>query len=437
MKMNNKDKQYIYIVQSSSEKTKCKIGKTKDLEQRLKTYNTNKTGNSADAAVTFQYLFTCEVADMTQVENDIKKEFKEDREINSREIYFYNSAKFEKYVSFIKSHKLFIKEIFVRTEPKPTIKEIIVRKTTPSLDKRELSPKDIMQLAKRTKNDEFYTRYEDIEKEIGMYDKSIWKDKVVFCNCDDAVDDDERKTSAFVQYFKNNFTELGIKKLICTHYSSPVDLFQQGSKAYVAYIYIFTDGGLKIEKIPIKDYDGSFDHPISLKILNEEADIVCTNPPFSRARDYWRVVIESGKKFLIISNFTNALNTAYILYFINKQVWPGYNRVDWFLTPKRIETNAAGHWYTNLPVKDRPKYKNLKIMPLKKIPEKYKKFDDSKMLVVDNNYIPSNYKKPFAVSVYPILSGILEKGYKYVQDKEYVPYINGKRQFGRVLIQKI
>ena len=49
-----------------------------------------------------------------------------------------------------------------------------------------------------------------------------------------------------------------------------------------------------------------FEDPISLKILNEEADIVCTNPPFSRARDYWQTIINSGKRFLIISNITNS-----------------------------------------------------------------------------------------------------------------------------------
>ena len=50
-----------------------------------------------------------------------------------------------------------------------------------------------MQIDQKTKNDEFYARYEDIEKEISMYDKSIWQDKCVFCKCDDAVDNDERK----------------------------------------------------------------------------------------------------------------------------------------------------------------------------------------------------------------------------------------------------
>ena len=75
-------------------------------------------------------------------------------------------------------------------------------------------------------------------------------------------------------------------------------------------------------------------------------------------------------------------------------------------------------------------------MPLKDIPAKYKKFDDSKVLLVDNCYIPSDYKKPFAVSARSILNGLLEKGYKIVQDTQYFPYINGKKCFGRVLVQK-
>jgi hypothetical protein len=305
-----------------------------------------------------------------------------------------------------------------------------------SLEERGLTYKDIMQRARKTKNDEFYTRYEDVEREVSMYDHEIWKDKVVLCNCDDAVDKDDRRTSAFALYFMKNFNELGLKKLICIHYSGGVDLFQQGAKGYI-FIYIFTKEGFSGVKEYPKGYDGSFDHPLSLKILNEEADIVCTNPPFSRAADYWKILIESGKKFLIISNVTNVKNQPYISYFIENKVWPGYNEVYWFQNPKRELTRAAGFWYTNLPIKERPRYKNLKIISLSDIPEKYKKYDDTKILLADEGYIPKGYKKPFAVSVNPILNGLLEKGYKYVQDKEYVPYINGERKFGRVLVQKI
>ncbi|GHT22702.1 hypothetical protein FACS189419_05630 [Planctomycetales bacterium] len=423
-----KAKQYIYIVQASLEPAKCKIGKTNDLERRLKEYN-SMTGKSKDNI--YQYLFTCEVKNMAQVENAIKEEFSVLREEKSKEIYFYNAALFEGYVKFIKAHKSFIKETFIKTDDKKQIVKI-VKKTAPSLEERGLSQKAVLQKAQRINNDEFFTRYEDVEKELSMYNKRIWKNKTVFCNCDDAVDDDEKNTSAFSLYFINNFHKLGLKKLICTHYSGAVDLFNQGAKGY-----IFTKVGFReIKEFPV-GYDGSFDHPLSLKILHEEADIVCTNPPFSRAIDYWKVVIESGKKFLIISNIANPITKAYIPYFRDNKVWAGYNRVDWYLTPKKELTRAAGSWYTNFPIKDRAKYSLLKIMPLKDIPAEYKKFDDSKTLLVGKGYIPSDYKKPFAVSARSILNGLLEQGYKIVEHNEsYIAHIDGKERFRRVLVQK-
>ncbi|MGQ0740389.1 MAG: adenine-specific methyltransferase EcoRI family protein [Bacteroidota bacterium] len=264
-----------------------------------------------------------------------------------------------------------------------------------------------------------------------MYDKTIWKDKVVFCNCDDAVGDDEKSTSAFALYFIKNFNQLGLKKLICTHYGGVVDLFNQGAKGYV-----FTKTGFKEFKDFPKNYTGSFDDPLSIKILKEDADIVCTNPPFSRAIDFWKLVINSGKKFIILSNITNPITPSFIPFFFNNKVWAAFNEVDWFLTPKKELTRAAAHWYTNIPIENRPKQKNLKIVSLKDIPEKYKKIDDSKTLVVDNNYIPKDYKKVFAVSTRPILNGLLENGYKLVEPKEYYPYIDGKKNFARVLVQK-
>jgi hypothetical protein len=424
----SKGKQYIYIVQSSKETTKCKIGKTNDLERRLKQYN-GMTGKSKETV--YQYLFTCEVKNMAQVENAIKEKYSALREEKSKEIYFYNSELFKHYVAFIKTHVMFIKEILIQTETKKQQVVKIVKKTTPSLAERGLTKRTSMLKMQKQKNDEFYTKYEDVEKELAMYSKSVWKNKVVFCNCDDAVDNDTRNTSAFALYFLQNFKELELKKLICTHFSGIVDLFNQGTKGY-----IFTKDGFKEFKEYPENYNGSFDHPLSVKILNEEADIVCTNPPFSRAVEYWKILIKSGKKFLIISNVAIILTAAYVPYFKEKKVWAGYNEVDWFLTPKKELTRAAGHWYTNIQIKNRPKYKQLKIIPLKDIPEKYKKYDDSKMLIVDNNYIPNDYKKAFGVSTRPILNGLLEKGFKIIQDKEYYPYVNGKKCYSRVLVQK-
>ncbi|GHU94563.1 hypothetical protein FACS1894156_2920 [Bacteroidia bacterium] len=434
-----KAKQYIYIIQASLEPSKCKIGKTNDLERRLSEYN-NMTGKSKENI--YRYLFTCEVKDMAQVEKDIKDEFQKFREDKKKEIYFFNADLFEEYVKFTKSHLSFVKEVFIKADDKKPIVKII-KKTTPSLKERGLTKKEVLQKAQKSKNDEFYTRYEDIEKEISMYDKKIWKDKVVFCNCDDAIDErngkiNEKRTSAFALFFINNFKNLGLKKLICTHYSGAIDLFNAGSESMVYLITyeVGEDGKIKIRKTSPKGYTGSFDDPLSLRILNEDADIVCTNPPFSRAADYWKITIKSGKKFLIISNITNVKNKAYMRYFIDNKVWAGYNRVDWFQDTRKRLVDAAGHWYTNLPIKNRPKYELLKIIPLKDIPEKYKKNDDKKILIVNEGYIPDNYKKPFAVSPRIILNGLLEKGYKMVQDSEYVPYINEKRCFGMVLVQK-
>jgi len=421
-----KKKEYIYIVQQRKETSKCKIGITQNLEQRLSQYN--RPGTPKDNQ--FQYLFAAEVKDSRKIENDLKEMYPYLREIKTAEVYFLNSDLFMMYTNFIKSHAGFIEEISCKV--KGEAKKIIVYKSdTKTLKERGLTPKDIMQTAQKTQDDEFYTRYEDIEKEINTYDITIWKDKVVFCNCDDPMDDDadERKSSAFTLFFLKNFNKLKLKKLICLHYTGGIDLFGAGGKAY-----IFTKDGFTVRKDYPKNFSGSFDDPLSIKILNEEADIVCTNPPFSRADDYWKLVIGSGKKFLIISNFTNTITKAFIHYFRDGLVWAGYNRVNWFLTPKLQEVRAPGSWYTNLPRENQ--YNKSKIVKLKLIPDEYKYFDDEGILCVDRCYIPTDYDKPIAVSVYPLLKGILELGYEIIQNEPYNPYKNGKRQFSRCLIQK-
>jgi len=433
----SKTKEYIYIVQSSIEPAKCKIGKTNNFERRLKEYN-SITGISKDNQ--YKYLYVCEVKDMSLLENAIKKQFSIMREESNKEIYFYNKPLFDQYVEFIKAKDGYIKEVYIKEKKQKEIVKI-VQKTKPTLKEKGLSKESLLKKARRADNDEFYTRYEDVIKELSMYDKNIWKNKVVFCNCDDAVGDpsgkDENRTSAFAVYFIRNFKVLGLKKLICTHYANPqLDLFDAGAKGYIFTKYGFKEIECDYNE-KIRSYDGSFDHSESIRILNEEADIVCTNPPFSRAIDYWDMLIKSKKLFIIISGETNVITKAFIKYFKDKKVWPGYNDLRWFLTPKKELTRAAAFWYTNIEINNRPKYKNLKIIPLKEIPDKYKKYDDKKVLLVDYCYIPNDHKKPFAISTTPILSGILEKGYELVNNEQYIPHINKKAKFARVLIQKI
>lgn len=293
----------------------------------------------------------------------------------------------------------------------------------------------MLEKAKRIKDDEFYTRIEDVEAELSMYPLKIWKDKVVFCNCDDAVGErrDYADTSAFALYFLKHFLRLKLKKLICTHYGGPVDLFntRTGTQGY-----IFTREGFTEMRYEPKDYTGSFDSELSVKILNEEADIVCTNPPFSKSADYWRLLMKSKKKFIIISNVTNCITPSFIPYFANKKAWAGYTSVNWYLNPKRIPVSAAGHFFTNVPIKDRPAIKRLKFVPLDEIPDVYQRYDDSGILLVDKSFIPNDYDKPFAVSARQILNGVLECGYEIVSKKTYTPLIENEQNFKRVLIRK-
>ncbi len=120
--MKTIDKQYVYIVQASNETARCQIGKTKDLEQQLKTYN-SIAGNSKSKK--YRYLFTCQVGNMAIMEYDIKEKFSVMSEEGNGEMYFYNSALFEMYVDFIKEHKMFIKEVPIKkSEPKQIVKNI-------------------------------------------------------------------------------------------------------------------------------------------------------------------------------------------------------------------------------------------------------------------------------------------------------------------------
>jgi len=164
------EKEYIYIAKFTNEQAACKIGKSKDLERRLKEY---QTGNSIDNV--FKYLFCCEVTDMKIMEGDIMKHFARLRQKANIEMFFYNDHLLEDYINFIKEHPLFIKEIFLKPDSKPQIEKItkIIQRDKPTMKERDMTYKKIMLRAQRLKNDEFYTRYEDVEKELSMYDKKI------------------------------------------------------------------------------------------------------------------------------------------------------------------------------------------------------------------------------------------------------------------------
>lgn len=141
--------------------------------------------------------------------------------------------------------------------------------------------------AKNAKNDEFYTQLTDVSKEL-MHYKQHFKDKIVLCNCDDPT------WSAFWRYFHLNFSALGLKKLISTHYDKTEPTYKKEYKGG-------DDNNIEVGvKTPLEG-NGDFRNRECLDIL-DEADIVVTNPPFSLFREYVAVLMEHKKKFLIIGS---------------------------------------------------------------------------------------------------------------------------------------
>lgn len=281
--------------------------------------------------------------------------------------------------------------------------------------------------ASKAKKDEFYTQLVDIEKELKHY-KEQFRDKIVYCNCDDPFE------SNFFKYFASNFNALGLKKLIATSYKpspianteivlqpsllpgyegkilrQPVEL--KGRPKTTANKFIINeasdldgDGAFDLRDIaeqlkanknnewaPLKG-EGDFRSEESIELL-KQADIVVTNPPFSLFREYVAQLVEYNKKFLILGD-QNAITYKETFKLIKEdKMWLGYDNggTKWFQVPddydiptesrKKIENGiqyfSMGRivWFTNLDTEKR--YQEITL---------YKKYNSVEHL----NYI--NYK---------------------------------------------
>ena len=212
--------------------------------------------------------------------------------------------------------------------------------------------------AKKEKNDEFYTRFEDIEAEVSKY-KKYFKNKVVYLNCDD------KEQSMFWKFFELNFDAFQLKKLIATYYSKTETVY-----AYKLELSEdFNKDGFIDQKDIVKTPligNGDFRSQECIDIL-KESDIVCTNPPFSLFREYIAQLMEYNKQFLIIGN-QNAFTYKEIFPLIkNNKIWVGYTKPKNFYVPEDFENKAIAYneegrkiakfgnvcWFTNLPTKKR------------------------------------------------------------------------------------
>ena len=303
--------------------------------------------------------------------------------------------------------------------------------------------------AKKAKNDEFYTQYQDIEKEMQAYldyDENTFRGKIILLPCDDP------EWSNFTKFFAQNFNYLGLKKLISTSYAHQSkhleseyqpSLFEQQDPKFnveksAAKGKIFTltqdsnaDGVIDLNDLEWEYLDGDGDfRSEEIKALRDEADIIITNPPFSLFREFMAWIMEREKKFSVIGNM-NAITYKEIFPLIkNNKMWTGtrFNkRINGknmtFLVPedyplngtevevidgKKMISVAGTGWYTNLehgrrhqPLQLMTKSDNLKfnngIINDATSYQKYENFDA--LEIPKTNGIPSDYDGVMGVPI--------------------------------------
>lgn len=214
-----------------------------------------------------------------------------------------------------------------------------------------------LRLARQVKNDEFYTRYEDIEKELIRY-KDQFKGKIVYCNCD-------APKSNFIKFFNDVQAEWQIKEVLHTSLKEGV----------------------------------SYDSPKALELL-DKCDIVVTNPPFSKVRNEFLPLIErSGKQFLFIGNLNMATFKEVFPLIRDGKLWTGYTHPKEFLQPDGTYKKFGNTlWWTNMFV-DKP----FTLNPDKKYygnEDKYPRYDNYDAINVDKLAdIPSDYSGIMGVPV--------------------------------------
>ena len=278
-----------------------------------------------------------------------------------------------------------------------------------------------LQEAKRKKNDEFYTRLPDIENELHHY-KHHFKGKVVYCNCDDP------STSAFWKFFRMNFKDWGLKKLIATHYEK-----DEQNYSYKIEMKFGDKWNDEPEKIPLL-CNGDFRSAVCIALL-KEADIVVTNPPFSLFREYVAQLMAYEKKFLIIGNM-NAITYKEIFPLLKENlVWLGYTHPKIFLQPDGSEKSFGNIlWYTNLDIKKRHEFLDLRGNYFDSV--SYPKYDNYDAIEVSKvNAILCDYDGVMGVPITfldkycPLQFGILDMAHRGVGTYKYRTKIYDKRQY--------
>lgn len=270
--------------------------------------------------------------------------------------------------------------------------------------------------ARRVKNDEFYTRYDDIEAEVKHY-QLFFQNKVVYCNCDDG-------SSQFKAYFTDHFYELGLKTLYCTGASGEFYAFDGTA--------IITD-----------TVDGDFRSQDCTAILSE-ADIIVSNPPFSLFREYMHQL--EGKDYLVLGSKAALSYKEVFPAFKNGTCRWGFTAPRYFDTPYGpVNLNGLCRWYTSFPKPSQELFE-----PTMSFSENaYQQFDWYPAINVNRtSEIPADYDGLMGVPVTALdhLNGsyeIVDLIARYaVIDNSYdkkghqLTEVNGEPKFSRLIIKK-
>lgn len=260
--------------------------------------------------------------------------------------------------------------------------------------------------AKEAKNDEFYTQLSDVSSEL-LYYKDHFKDKIVFCNCDDPT------WSAFWRYFHLNFKVLGLKKLIATYYDKQ-------NPTYKIEYEGGDDNNIEVGTITRLEGNGDFRNKECLDLL-DESDIVVTNPPFSLAREYIACLMNHKKEFLIIGDMNWITYKEVFPLLKDNLVWLGNCDVKEFLQPDgSIKKFGNKLWFTNLDHKKRHE----KLMLWKNYnSDEYPTYDNYNAIEVSKiDHIPCDYDGLMGVPITYLK--------KHNPDQfEILGYTSGRKEF--------
>lgn len=264
--------------------------------------------------------------------------------------------------------------------------------------------------AKDAKNDEFYTLLSSVSEELRHY-KQHFADKIVLCNCDDPT------WSAFWRYFHLNFSELGLKKLIATHYDRTEPTYKmeyEGGDDNDAEVGV---------KTPLEG-NGDFRSEERLALL-DECDIIVTNPPFSLFREFVGTLMKHDKRFIIWGNNNAITYKEFFPLLKENKVWLGYTanktctfrvaegyRFDEKLTAQFNDGHKYGKVpaisvFTNLDIQKRheklilwQRYYDDNGNPLPDADERYPHYDNYAAINVDRVAdIPADYKGIMGVPI--------------------------------------